>query len=73
MTLLIGALVSFCCLVAFFWVGVSVVVYVRLGEAQMKTTRKGRLMVRTAYGALAVAGCVIAAAVARWIVAMLGV
>jgi len=69
---MIGALAAFSFLVVAFWCGVSVVQYVRVGEAQLKTTRKGRLMTRTAYGTLGVAGCVIAAAVARWIVAMLG-
>ena len=73
MTYLIGALVCFACLILFFWVGVSVLQYVRLGEERMKTTPKGRLMMRTAYGALVASGLVVAAAVGRWILAMLGV
>ena len=69
----IRSLVGFLVVVCIFWCGVSVVQYVRIDEAKMKQSRKGRLMTRTAYGALIAAGLVVAAAVGRWVLLMLGI
>jgi len=71
--MLVTAIVAFCLCVLFFWCGVSVVQFVRVGEAQLKRTLKGKLMLRTAYGTIAVSVMVIAAFVARQLVGMLGV